>query len=118
MPSVTEITVRYAETDCMGVTHHAVYPVWFEVARTDYIKNAAVSYAEMERRGVMIPVTGISCKYRQPSRYDDTLEITTYVTRFSPARVEFRYAAARAARRYLPRAPARTHSWTPRRSGR
>jgi len=62
MPSVTEITVRYAETDCMGVTHHAVYPVWFEVARTDYIKNAAVSYAEMERRGVMIPVTGISCK--------------------------------------------------------
>ena len=42
----------------MGVTHHAVYPVWFEVARTDYIKNAAVSYAEMERRGVMIPVTG------------------------------------------------------------
>ena len=51
MPSVTEITVRYAETDCMGVTHHAVYPVWFEVARTDYIKNAAVSYAEMERRG-------------------------------------------------------------------
>ena len=43
MPSVTEITVRYAETDCMGVTHHAVYPVWFEVARTDYIKNAAVS---------------------------------------------------------------------------
>ena len=106
MPSVTEITVRYAETDCMGVTHHAVYPVWFEVARTDYIKNAAVSYAEMERRGVMIqgmfrsnyviiPVTGISCKYRQPSRYDDTLEITTYVTRFSPARVEFRYECRR-----------------------
>ena len=95
MPSVTEITVRYAETDCMGVTHHAVYPVWFEVARTDYIKNAAVSYAEMERRGGMIPVTGISCKYRQPSRYDDTLEITTYVTRFSPARVEFRYECRR-----------------------
>lgn len=82
----------------MGVTHHAVYPVWFEVARTDYIKNAAVSYAEMERRGVMIPVTGISCKYRRPSRYDDTLEITTYVTRFSPARVEFRYECRRKGR--------------------
>lgn len=88
-------------------------------SRTDYIKNAAVSYAEMERRGVMIPVTGISCKYRQPSRYDDTLEITTYVTRFSPARVEFRYECRRkGSRRYSPRAPARTHSWTPRRSGR
>ena len=56
MASVTEVTVRYAETDRMGVTHHAVYPIWFEMARTDYIKNAAMSYAEMERQGVMIPV--------------------------------------------------------------
>ena len=62
MPSVTEITVRYAETDCMGVTHHAVYPVWFEVARTDYIKNAAVSYAEMERRGYELDMDSVKDK--------------------------------------------------------
>lgn len=50
-----------------------MYPVWFEVARNRTTsKTPAESYAEMERRGVMIPVTGISCKYRQPSRYDDT----------------------------------------------
>ena len=84
MASVTEVTVRYAETDRMGVTHHAVYPIWFEMARTDYIKNAAMSYAEMERQGVMIPVTGISCRYRLPTGYDDTLVITTKITRFSP----------------------------------
>lgn len=95
MASTTEITVRYAETDRMGVTHHAVYPIWFEIARTDYIKEAAMSYAEMERQGVMIPVTGISCRYRQPSGYDDTLVITTKITRFSPARVEFSYIAVR-----------------------
>ena len=93
MASVTEVTVRYAETDRMGVTHHAVYPIWFEMARTDYIRNAAMSYAEMERQGVMIPVTGISCRYRLPTGYDDTLVITTKITRFSPARVEFRYTA-------------------------
>lgn len=95
MASVTEVTVRYAETDCMGVTHHAVYPVWFEIARTDYIKSTAMSYSEMERQGVMIPVTGISCKYRLPSHYDDTLVISTYVTRFSPARIEFYYICRR-----------------------
>lgn len=58
-------------------------------------KNAAMSYAEMERQGVMIPVTGISCKYRLPTGYDDTLVITTRITRFSPARVEFSYTAVK-----------------------
>lgn len=91
MSSQTEVTVRYAETDKMGVTHHAVYPIWFEMARTDYIKSAAMSYADMEAHGVMIPVTGISCKYRLPTGYDDELVITTKITRLSPARVEFAY---------------------------
>lgn len=95
MASTSKITVRYAETDCMGVVHHAVYPVWFEIARTDYIKNAAISYSEMEKQGVMLPVTGISCKYRQPARYDDHIIVTAYITRFSPARIEFYYTCTR-----------------------
>ncbi len=95
MASTSEITVRYAETDCMGVVHHAVYPVWFEIARTDYIKNAAMSYSEMEKQGVMLPVTGISCKYRLPARYDDQLEITARITRLTPARIEFSYICRR-----------------------
>lgn len=95
MASTSEITVRYAETDCMGVVHHAVYPVWFEIARTDYIKKAAMSYSEMEKRGVMLPVTGISCKYRLPARYDDQLEITARITRLTPARIEFSYICRR-----------------------
>lgn len=95
MPNITEITVRYAETDAMGVVHHAVYPVWFEIARTDYIKAAGMSYAEMERGGVMLPVTGITCNYRRPAHYDDTLEITARVTRLSVARIEFTYTVTR-----------------------
>ncbi|MGN1339371.1 MAG: acyl-CoA thioesterase [Oscillospiraceae bacterium] len=95
MASTSEITVRYAETDCMGVVHHAVYPVWFEIARTDYIKNVALSYSDMEKQGVMLPVTGISCKYRSPARYDDCLIITAKVTRLSLARIEFSYTVTR-----------------------
>ncbi len=89
--SHTEVTVRYAETDCMGVVHHSVYPVWFEIARTDFIKEAGMSYADMEKAGIMLPVTGISCRYRLPARYDDTLVITAEVTRLTPARIEFAY---------------------------
>lgn len=95
MISKTQITVRYAETDAMGVVHHAVYPVWFEIARTDYIKAVGVSYAEMEKGGVMLPVTSISVKYHLPARYDDELEVCARITRLTPARVEFAYTATR-----------------------
>lgn len=95
MASYSEITVRYAETDCMGVVHHSVYPVWFEVARTDYIKNVGLSYCEMEKRGIMLPVTGITCRYHLPAKYDDDLIVTTKITRFTPARIEFGYTVTK-----------------------
>ena len=95
MTSRTDITVRYSETDAMGVVHHAVYPVWFEIARTDYIKEVGVSYAEMEKGGVMLPVTSITVKYHLPARYDDELEVGAVITRLTPARVEFAYTVTR-----------------------
>lgn len=97
MANVTRVTVRYAETDCMGVVHHAVYPIWFEIARTDYIKAAGMSYSDMEKGGVMLPVTGISCKYLRPAKYDDEVVITAKITRLTPARIEFSYTAENAA---------------------
>ena len=95
MPNITELVVRYAETDQMGVVHHATYPIWFEIARTEYIRALGMSYSDMEKQGVMLPVTGISCRYRLPARYDDTIEITARITRFSPARIEFLYEVRR-----------------------
>ncbi len=95
MASFSEITVRYAETDCMGVVHHAVYPIWFEIARTDYIKSVGMSYSDMEKSGVMLPVTGISCRYHLPAKYDDTLIVKATVSRFTPARIEFYYCVTR-----------------------
>lgn len=95
MSSQTELTVRYAETDQMGVVHHSRYFVWYEMARTDYIKSVGMSYFDMEKAGVMLPVTGVSCKYRLPARYDDSLVITARITRFTPARIEFSYTITR-----------------------
>ncbi|MBQ9948435.1 MAG: acyl-CoA thioesterase, partial [Oscillospiraceae bacterium] len=68
---------------------------WYEVARTDYIKNVGMSYSEMEKRGIMLPVTGISCRYKSPAKYDETLVITAKIARFTPARIEFLYTVTR-----------------------
>lgn len=95
MSSQTELTVRYAETDQMGVVHHSRYFVWLEMARTDYIKSLGMSYDEMEKGGVMLPVTGVSCKYRLPARYDDCVVVTARISRLTPARIEFEYTLTR-----------------------
>ncbi len=95
MSSQTELTVRYAETDRMGVVHHSRYFVWLEMARTDYIKSVGMSYADMEKGGVMLPVTGVTCKYRLPARYDDEIVVTARITRLTPARIEFSYTVTR-----------------------
>lgn len=91
MIGTSKIVVRYAETDQMGVTHHAVYPVWYEVARTDLIKQIGITYSEMERMGVMTPLIDLSCHYAGTTRYEDELEVQVQVSRLTPARIEFSY---------------------------
>ncbi len=89
--SESYITVRYAETDQMGVVHHAVYPVWFELARTDFMKQIGVSYAQIESLGVMLPVTDISCHYIRPARYEQQVTVRVFVQRLTPVRIGFTY---------------------------
>ncbi len=89
--SLTEVRVRYAETDQMGVVHHAVYPVWFEMARTDYIRQINITYAQMEEIGLLLPVHELSLKYLIPAKYDDILVIQTTIERVSASRIIFQY---------------------------
>lgn len=89
--SESRITVRYAETDQMGVAHHAVYPVWYEIARTDFIKQIGLTYSEMERLGVMTPVVELGCRYRGAARYEDEITVRVRVSELSAARIRFDY---------------------------
>jgi acyl-CoA thioester hydrolase len=75
----------------MGVAYYANYLVWFEVARTDLLRDLGWSYREMEAGGVFLPVIEVDCRYRRPARYDDQLEIRTEGTLTSPVRLEFLY---------------------------
>lgn len=74
----TELRVRYAETDQMGVTYHANYLVWFEIGRTDFCRAQGFAYREMEERdGLCIMVAEAKCRYKAPARYDDDLRVVT-----------------------------------------
>jgi acyl-CoA thioester hydrolase len=89
--------VRYAETDKMGVVYYANYLVWFEVGRTDLLRDAGWSYRDMETDGYALPVIEAHCTYRAPAKYDDDLEVRTTGAMLSPVRVEFTYEIVRPA---------------------
>jgi len=91
----TQIRVRYAETDQMGVAYYANYFIWFEVARTDWLRGTGWSYREMEADGVSLPVIAAHCEYRRAARYDDEIEIRTRATLLTPVRVRFDYELLR-----------------------
>ena len=85
------LKARYAETDQMGVVHHSVYPIWFEVARTALSHAVGLPYVEWERRGVLLMVGELACRYRRPARYDDDITVWVRVGEVASRRVVFAY---------------------------
>ena len=69
----TEIRVRYPECDPMGVAHHATYPIWFEIGRTEMLRARGGNYRLLEAEGVFLAVVRLEVRYRRPARYDDLL---------------------------------------------
>ena len=91
MTGETQIRVRYAETDRMGLLHHANYLVYFEQARTELLRGLGVTYREMEDQGFFLVLAKAEVKYKSPARYDDVLTIKTTVVRTTPVRLEHKY---------------------------
>jgi len=73
----TQVRVRYAETDQMGVVYHSNYFPYFESARAESIRQLGFTYADMEKMGVIMPVVDVHCRYLRPAKYDDLLTIKT-----------------------------------------
>ncbi|WP_423739369.1 acyl-CoA thioesterase [Deinococcus koreensis] len=91
----TRIHVRYAETDMMGVVHHANYPVWFEVGRTELMHALGLPYREIEARGYFLMLSGLNVEYRRAARYDDELTVTTALTALRSRTLTFGYRVVR-----------------------
>ncbi len=88
---LTEIEVRYAETDKMGIVYHANYLVWLEIARTQFLETLGFPYVEFEKQGFISPVLNCELNYGKPCTYGDTVQVFTRVTKLTPVRTEYSY---------------------------
>jgi acyl-CoA thioester hydrolase len=89
------IRVRYAETDRMGLLHHANYLVYFEQARTELLRSQGLTYKNLEDQGFLLVLTKLEVRYKRPARYDDLLTVRTFVERTTAVRIDHRYEVFR-----------------------
>jgi len=89
--SRTPIEVRYAETDQMGVVHHASYLIWLELARTALCRETGYDYIEIEAMGCLLVVSGVEMRYKAAVRYGDPVEVVCWVNRLRGRAIDFQY---------------------------
>ncbi len=93
MPFVAETTfhVRYAETDKMGIVHHAAYVVWLEEGRSQWMRSHGSSYASFERDGISLAVTELLVRYARATRYDQRVTVQCWVEEVKSRKMSFGY---------------------------
>jgi acyl-CoA thioester hydrolase len=94
----TEVRVRYAETDQMGIVYYANYLVWFEIGRVELLRSLGLAYSQLEKdHQCILPVVAASCRYRSPARYDDRIVIETRPSLLRSSVIKFAYRILREA---------------------
>jgi acyl-CoA thioester hydrolase len=93
----TEIRVRYAETDKMGIVHHSNYLVWFEAGRSEFCRARGFSYNEMEKDNALMVVAETYCRYKSPAHYDEVLMVRTKLGEIRSRSLRFLYEVVRPA---------------------
>jgi acyl-CoA thioester hydrolase len=89
------VRVRYAETDRMGLLHHANYFVYFEMGRTELLRQRGLSYRDIEDGGYFLVIVDIGCKFKRPAHYDDLLTVRTTVARVTHVKIVHQYQVLR-----------------------
>ena len=89
--SSTKTRVRYSETDQMGVVYHGNYAQYFELGRTEWLRNLGITYKDMENKGIMLPVISLTCNFKKSALYDDMLKITTFLVKKPMVKIDFTY---------------------------
>ncbi len=87
----TNVRVRYGETDQMGVVYHGNYASYFEIARTEWLRNLGVTYKELENKGIMLPVISLFFNFIKSAKYDDVLTIIVILKKKPLVKIEFDY---------------------------
>jgi acyl-CoA thioester hydrolase len=89
------VTPRYSETDQGGVVHHSVYPVYFEMGRTELLRINGLAYKDLEQAGIFFVIAELHIKYRRPAFYDEQLQLETTLTNVTASKVEHTYKLSR-----------------------
>lgn len=110
--SQTPLTVRYAETDQMGIVHHSNYPVWFEAGRTDFIKKTGMPYSKMEENGALLPLLELRCRFIGVCKYEDEIVVKTYIKEHTGTRLLFHYDVCKAGSDKVLAEGETLHVWT------
>jgi acyl-CoA thioester hydrolase len=96
MPVTTQVRVRYAETDQMGIVYYANYLVWFEIGRVELLRSLGLAYSQLETdHQCILPVVEATCRYRSPARYDDEILIETRPSLLRGSVIKFAYRLLR-----------------------
>ncbi len=90
-----QFRVRYCECDPMGVAHHSVYPIWFEMGRTELLRTTGRDYRTFEAEGIFLAVVSLMVKYKRPARYDDVLTLVTTLDDMGHVKIEHSYELRR-----------------------
>ena len=91
MKTTTIIETRYPDCDRMGIVHHAIYTVWYEIARMDFFEALGFSFEESQKHGVNPAMVDLHLQYKAPATYPEKLEITTEIAEFAPRKLKLRY---------------------------
>ena len=91
MINTINIVPRYAETDKMGIVHHSVYAIWYELARTEYFNKIGLRYDEIEESGIITPLVELNCKYKLPAYYNQEVSVETKLIKLTPAKFILQY---------------------------
>ena len=96
MPVTTEVRVRYAETDQMGIVYYANYLIWFEIGRVELLRSLGLAYSQLELdHQCILPVVEANCRYKSPARYDDRIAIETRPSLLRGSVIKFAYSLYR-----------------------
>jgi acyl-CoA thioester hydrolase len=99
MPVTTQVRVRYAETDQMGIVYYANYLIWFELGRVELLRSLGLAYSKLEvDHGCILPVIEARCKYRSPAKYDDEILIESWPSLVRESVIKFAYRILRKGR--------------------
>ena len=93
--NITEQRVYYADTDHGGVVYYANYLKWFEIGRTEVLREAGFDYADFEKEGMIAPVVEVKCNYKEPAQYNDIVTVKTTIENIGSSSIKFKYLIIR-----------------------